>query len=341
MSEIRPLQEEVMEHSRLYVDNLIKPLHSLGDLEEIAIQLAGITGEARPASLEKALVIIAGDTAVDGENTTQGKGSLQEIRAVAQGVAPVNAAARDLKVPVYVVDAGLQQETSEIEGVLSKKVVHGTHQGTAAMTEKETEEAISLGMSIAHSLARQGVQVVGLGNIGERSMLSALAVTTAILQEEIRDGAKAHGVSITVKDVGDMATEPVKVLSQMGSAEIATLFGLTVQAAKEGMAVAFDNAVTGAAVLSAVTVYPEIKNYIIPSVYYEEPIHQMQMKKLGLKAYLHYDFTLAEGFGSAMGLSIIDASLSMINVMKTFGEGGVDVAEDGPGKNRQREDVRL
>ena len=55
---------------------------------------------------------------------------------------------------------------------------------------------------------------------------------------------------------------------------------------------------------------------------------------------MHYDFTLAEGFGSAMGLSLLDASLDMLNVMKTFGEGGVDVAEDGPGKDRQREDVR-
>lgn len=341
MSDIQPLQKDVMERSRLYVDNLIKPLHSLGQLEEIAIRLAGITGEVKPGALKKALVVIAGDTAVDGENITGGKKSLQELTAVAKGLAPVNAAARDLGVPVYVADAGLQLDTAHIEGVLVKKVVHGTHRGQPAMTEDAAKEAISLGMSMAHSLALDGIQVVGLGNIGERSMLSALAVTTAVLKEDLAGSAKDKGLSFEWQEVGNIKDEPIQVLSRVGSSEIAALFGFVVQAAKERMAIVFDNAVTGAAVLAAVTVYPECKDYIFPSVYYDEPVHQMQMQKLGMKAFLHYDFTLGEGFGSAMGLSVIDASLSMINVMKTFGEGGVDVAEDGPGKNRQREDVRL
>ena len=126
----------------------------------------------------------------------------------------------------------------------------------------------------------------------------------------------------------------------MGSAEIAALFGFTVEAAKNGMMVVFDNSVTGAAVLSAVTVYPEIKNFVFPSVYYEEPVHQMQMQKMGMKAFLHYDFTEAEGYGSALGLSILDAAIDMLNQMKTFGTADVAVALDGPGKGRQREDVK-
>lgn len=341
MSDIKPLQKDVMEQSRLYVDNLLKPLNSMGQFEKIAIQLAGITGDVRPHSLKKALVIMAGDTAVDGENETGGKQSLAETIAVAKGLAPVSAAARDLGISVYVADVGLQKETSHVEGVLSKKVVHGTHLGNPAMTKEATSDAISLGMSMAHSLALEGVKVVGLGNIGERAMLSALGVTMAILREDLQEAPRMQGFSLDLKEIGDIATDPIEVLSKVGSAEIAALFGLTVQAAREGMAVVFDNAVTGAAVLAAVSVYKEVKDYLIPSACYEEPIHQMQMKKLGMKGFLHYDFTLAEGFGSVMGLFIVDASLSVINVMKTFGDGGVAVAEDGPGKDRQREDVRL
>lgn len=126
----------------------------------------------------------------------------------------------------------------------------------------------------------------------------------------------------------------------MGSAEIAALFGFVVEAAKNRMMVVFDNAVTGAAVLAAVTVYPEIKNFVFPSVYYEEPVHQMQMQKMGMKAFLHYDFTEAEGYGSALGLSVLDAAIDMLNQMKTFGTADVAVAVDGPGKGRQREDVK-
>ena len=106
------------------------------------------------------------------------------------------------------------------------------------------------------------------------------------------------------------------------------------------MMVVFDNAVTGAAVLGAVTAYPEILNFVIPSVYYEEPVHQMQMQKLGMKSFLHYDFTEAEGYGSALGLSLMDAAIDMLNQMKTFGSAGVDVAEDGPGAGRQREEIK-
>ena len=130
------------------------------------------------------------------------------------------------------------------------------------------------------------------------------------------------------------------MLAMVGSAEIAALFGLTVEAARRGIMVVFDNAVTGAAVLAAQAVYPEIKNYIFPSVYYEEPVHQMQMQKMGMKSFLHYDFTEAEGYGSALGLSLLDAAIDMLNQMKTFGSADVAVAEDGPGKGRQREDVK-
>ena len=171
-------------------------------------------------------------------------------------------------------------------------------------------------------------------------MLSALGVTAAIMKDELQKNAKQNGISIEIKEIGELSDDPVEFLGKVGSAEIAVLFGLVVQAAKEKMAIVFDNAITGAAVLAAVETYPVINEYVFPSASYEEPVHQMQMKRLGMKPFLHYDFTLAEGFGSAMGLSLLDASLDMLNVMKTFGEGGVDVAEDGPGKDRQREDVR-
>lgn len=340
MNRIKGVDRKIMEACRLYVDNLIKPIHSLGQLEDMAIQLSGILGTERPQELKKAVVIMAGDTAVDRENKTNGKLSMAELTMVSKGLAPVSAAARMIDAPVYIVDLGLEQETENVEGVLTKKVTHGTHQGHPAMEEGAAASAISLGMSIGKTLSGQGIQAVGLGNIGERSMLSALAVTAAVMKKELQENSMKQGFSINLGTINDIKVDPIGVLAAVGSAEIAGLFGLVVQAAREGMAVVFDNAVTGAAVLAAVAVYPEVKDYVFPSVYYEEPIHQMQMKKLEMKSFLHYDFTLAQGVGSVMGLSLLDASLDMLNVMKTFGQGGVDVAEDGPGKARQRGDVQ-
>lgn len=340
MSEIQAPDKETMEACRLYVDNLIKPIHSLGKLEDMAVRLAGITGKIKPGKLNKAIVIMAGDTAVDGENKTGGKTSLTEVRMVSRGLGSVSAVARMLGARVYLIDLGLEQDTADIEGVLMNKVVHGTHRGNPALDQKAVSDAISLGMSVAKTLAAQGVRAVGLGNIGERSLLSALGVTVAVMKKELQQNSARYGFSLHMNDVGNMSDDPIGVLSAVGSAEIAGLFGLTVQAAREGMAIVFDNAVTGAAVLAAMEVYPEIKDYVFPSAAYDEPVHQMQMKKMGIKPFLHYDFTMAEGVGSAMGLSLLDAAMDMLNEMKTFGQGGVDVAEDGPGKGRQREDVR-
>ena len=337
---IPSLDENIMRACQLYVDNLIKPIHSLGKLEEIAVRIAGITREVKPSYLNKAIVIFGGDTAVDGENKTKGQLSHDEMKLVAQGYGPVNVIARQLEAPVYLIDAGLEKDTSDIEGILSKKMIHGTHHGHPAMDDEVVKGAITLGMSVAKTLAGQGIQAVGLGNIGERFPLSALAVTASIMKEDLMKVSAKGGFSLKLYGVGNFAENPVGNLAEVGSAEIAALFGFVVEAAKNRMMVVFDNAVTGAAVLAAVTVYPEIKNFVFPSVYYEEPVHQMQMQKMGMKAFLHYDFTEAEGYGSVLGLSVLDAAIDMLNQMKTFGTADVAVAVDGPGKGRQREDVK-
>lgn len=341
MNRVEPLSREVMEACRLYVDNLTKPLGSLGRLEDMAVRLAGISGEEKPSSLPKSVVIFCGDTAVDGEkNETRGVRSYNETALVAKGYGPVNAAARQIGAAVYVIDVGLEKESASIPGVLVQKAVRGTHKGSPAMKREAAEQAIQTGMAVAKTLAKEGVRAAGLGNIGERSMLSALAVTAAILKKDLQEASVKQGLQLELAKLKDFGDDPCGVLADIGSAEIAALFGFTVQAAREHMAVVFDNAVTGAAALAAVTVYPEIRDYIFPSAVYEEPVHQMQLRKLGMKGYLHYDMTEAEGFGSALGLSLLDASLCMLNLMATFGSGGVDVAEDGPGKGRQREDVK-
>ena len=164
MGQIEMLDKNIMEACRLYVDNLIKPLHALGKLEDMAVRLAGITETVKPRQIKKAVVVVAGDTAVDKENETGGKQSLLEFRALAKGLAPVSAVARMMEIPLYLVDAGLESDTTGIEGALVKKVIKGTHRGNRAMTREQAAEAITLGMSVARSLAAQGVNAVGLGS---------------------------------------------------------------------------------------------------------------------------------------------------------------------------------
>ena len=134
----------------------------------------------------------------------------------------------------------------------------------------------------------------------------------------------------------------LNLLHVAGGLDIAFLTAFILGAASHRMAVVFDNVVTGAAILAAVTIDPLVKDYVFPSAVYDEPIHDEPIHKeqcrfLGVKPYLHYNLLIDEALGSTMGLSIIDASMHMLNDMKTFIEAEVSVAEDGAGKGRQKD----
>ena len=131
----------------------------------------------------------------------------------------------------------------------------------------------------------------------------------------------------------------MRLLHVAGGLDIAFLAGFILGAASHRMAVVYDNALIGAAVLAAVTMEPLVKDYVFPSAVYDDPIHKEQCRFLDVKPPLHYDLQIDEGLGSTMGLSIVDASMHMLNDMKTFVEAEVRAAEDGAGKGRQ-EDIK-
>ena len=176
--------------------------------------------------------------------------------------------------------------------------------------------------------------------------MSGLAVTAAItgypMAELLTDNEctlsiqeKADRLSATLQRYALSGDEPLKVLQSVGSLDIAAMVGFYLGAAVNRMAVVFDNAVTGSALLVARAINPAVMDFVFQSAAYNEPVHKAQMKFLGISPFLYYDLEMDEALGSVMGLSVVDASLHMLNDMKTFGEATVTVAEDGPGNKRQ------
>ena len=130
--------------------------------------------------------------------------------------------------------------------------------------------------------------------------------------------------------------EQVKALLQVaGGPDMVVLTSFVLRAASLRMPIVFDNALTGAAVLAAFAIDSRVRDYVFPAAAYDDLTHQAQLQHLQLTPYLFYNLNVAEGVGSSMGLSIIDASLHMLNDMKTFVEAEVEAAEDGPGNSRQ------
>lgn len=346
---IPKLHQPSMEACRLRIDNLTKPLYSLAHLELMAERLAGILAVEQPSNLRKGIVVFAADHAVDGrQNETHGKESYQVLARMNSGRSATDAVARKLKAKVEVVDLGLESDTKNLAKVQQAKVVAGVpfFGFTEALHEEEAEEAIETGFALADRLSAQGIQAVGIGNVGERALLSALAVTYAVTGYPVKELLTDNECTLSIEEKAARLEamiarfqlenkDPMKILRSVGGADIAAMVGFILGAASHRMAIVFDNAVTGAAVLLATLLDVNVKDYVFTSAVYEEPVHKAQMRYLEKKAYLYYQLEVDEGLGSAMGLSLLDAALHMLNDMKTFGDATVSVAEDGPGNQRQ------
>lgn len=350
---IEPLHQESMEACRLRIDNLIKPIYSLAHLEKMIERLAGILQNPKPENIKQGLVVFAADHAVDSPfNIAKGEVSAATLERMNDGFSPANSILRDLQADAILIDLGLQGDVDGLENVRHEKLCRGTSLFSKeyAMTEETLGKAMEIGFALAEEMKREGYGIVGIGNIGERAFLSALAVTGAITGKkweelvEEREGISPKALLAMLAQTSS-ADEAVKksifsILETYGSPDMAAMTGFILGAAVNHMAIVFDNELTGAAVLAAIKMNPLVRDYVFTSAVYNNAVHFAQMEYLDTKAFLHYEFTIEEGLGSAMGLSIMHGGLHMLNDMKTFGEAGVGVAEDGQGKGRQDEQVQ-
>lgn len=293
-----------------------------GKLSYLAGRLAGIQGTLQPKKQQKAVVVFAADHAVDGgENKTKGKNSKADALEIATGRGPINKVTHKIGAGVMLCDMGLEEDIPETQGVQVLKVMHGSHFWLRqdAMSEDQMLDALFSGLQIAQQLADEGYTAVGLGNLGERALLTAFILTAAFYRDqldELPDHFKAGKQMEKLKAVLDSrgldASDPLALLCKAGSPDIAAMVGFILSAAQRQLFVFFDNGVTGAAVLLARALCPTVMDYLSASARYLEPVHQMQMKKLQLKPFVEMDQNLAEGMGSALGLTMLDATVQMM-----------------------------
>ena len=124
---------------------------------------------------------------------------------------------------------------------------------------------------------------------------------------------KLDKLTALMDQLGLDADDPLELLCRAGSPDIAAMVGLILAAARRRLLIVFDNAVTGAAVLVSRALCRYVDDYVIPSARYAEPVHQMQMKKMGLKAFFETGQDTDQGMGSVIGLSLLDAAVDMMN----------------------------
>lgn len=351
IASVGPLDAAALERCQTRLDNLTKPLGSLHHLEFLALKLAGVTGQHRPALQQKqSILVVAADHGIAEAVCEEGKTTAQRVEDACRLNSPLRIFAAQNAAEVIVVNAGLREKNVH-EQVLQASLALGTcdwRQGPA-LEQDMVLEALCLGISLAQAEADKGVRILGLGSIAHGGMLSALillaiwgGVPASLRQQAAVSEKMAKRLSLVEEALAlwNGETDAKAVLSRFGGLETAVLCGVILGGAARGMLLVLDGVETAAAALAAAQMQPLVKNYLVAPHVAAEPGFQELMFLLGLPSYLQLNLQQSEGIGAVLGMSLLRASLHMLNDMKTFGEAAVAVAQDGPGAERQSHAVR-
>jgi nicotinate-nucleotide--dimethylbenzimidazole phosphoribosyltransferase len=344
---IGPLDEAARVATAEHLNHLTKPLGSLGRLEELAIQLAGITGEPAPTFDRRSIVVAVADHGVTahGVSAYPSEVTAQMVANFLAGGAAINVLARMAHAEVLVVDVGVASAVSAGSApsqaggrLLTRRIRYGTADLSAgpAMTRKEASAAIDVGLDTARQLAGEGVRLVGLGEMGIGNTTAASAIVAALTGlppsevtgrgTGVDDATWRHKVAVIERGLEvnrpDPA-DPVGVLAAVGGLEIAMLAGLALGAAAERIPVIVDGFITGAAALVAARLCPALPLRLIAAHRSVEPGHAVVLDELGLRPLLDLGLRLGEGTGAALAMTLVDAAVHVRDEIATFESAGV------------------
>jgi len=333
---IGPLNQKAMEQAKEKLDNLLKPQGSLGKLEELAVQLSGISGSFPPPLSSKAIVMMTADNGVYAEGFHSYPQEITRIIAevAGPGLAGVSVLARQAGAKVVVVDVGIKDEVQG-QHIIRKKVRYGTANIAKgpAMTREEALQALEAGIEVTQSLCRDGIGVIGLGEAGICNTTTSAAVLAALLavppEEVVGQGAGADAAAYQAK-ISAVRTalavnqpdsqDPLDILAKVGGLDIAGLVGCCLAGAAARVPVVIDGFIAGTAALLACRLNPRVRDYLIPSHFSAEKGTQILFAALEKEPMLLMNMRLGEGSGAALAFNLLDASCRIVTEMGTFAD---------------------
>jgi nicotinate-nucleotide--dimethylbenzimidazole phosphoribosyltransferase len=340
---IGDLHAGAMQAARERQSQLTKPPGSLGRLERLSVQIAGIQGKVRPEVSCKALFVIAGDHGVVAEGVTAFPQDVtwQMLANFAAGGAAINVLGRQVGAKVVVVDAGVVGDAPTGGGVIVRKVGRGTKNMAVgpAMSREEAMRALEAGIEVLKGEMDPPLDLVGVGDmgIGNTTPSAAIISTFTGLSPSvvtgrgtgIDDAMHTHKISVIERALACNRPDPgdaLDVLSKVGGFEIGAMAGVMLAAAAHRIPVIVDGVISGAAALVAAELAPKSKDFMIAGHRSVEPGHGSALAHLGLEPLLDLEMRLGEGTGSAIAMHVVEAAVRTLNEMATFAEAGVSGA---------------
>ena len=341
IASITNLNDEMMKKAQERQDLLIKPKGSLGKLEEISIQLAGIYGQEFYDTTKKAVIAFAGDHGVYEEGVAPNAQEITKIQIpnYVRKITGVGALARFANADVYGVDVGVNCDEL-LPGVINRKIRKGTSNMAKgpAMSYEEAIFSIEIGIEETNKLIDAGYRVIGVGEMGIANTTPTSAIISVYGNYEpievtgIGAGLNSEGVihkaNVIKKSIELNApdkNDPIDVLAKVGGFEIGAMTGAILSCASRNIPVVLDGVISYASAILAIKLNPLSKLYMIPSHFSAEPASKKAFDLLELSPMLQMDMRLGEGSGAALCFNIIEAANFTYKNMYTFEEAGFTV----------------
>lgn len=349
--EIPALDAAAMEQTRAWLNGLVKPVGSLGRLEEIAIRLAGITGQVHSTPGRNRVVVFAADNGVHAQGITPVPQAVTAIQTanMTRGVCGINVLSRHAGSELVVVDVGVATD-APIPGTVNRRIRPGTADIARgpAMTRDEAMRAMEAGTQMARAAADEGVCLLGAGEMGICNTTTSSAMLSSFTGLPVPQitgrgaGIDSEGLRRKIAVIEEALrinrpdpSDPLDVLSKVGGLDIAAMAGLYLGAAERRIPVVVDGFISAIAALTAVRIDGRARDYLFASHSSQEPGYVPTIRELQLAPSLTLDMRLGEGTGCPLMFFVIEAAMRLCNEMATFEQGAidnsgfVDIREDG------------
>jgi len=342
ISSIEPVNNSADSEVQKHLDSLTKPPGSLGRLEEIVKEFVRITGKTPPSISKKTIFIMAGDHGIaeEGVSAFPAEVTPQMVLNFLAGGAAINVLAKHAECETKVVDMGVNFKFDSSADLINKKIGMGTKNFAKepAMTELELTTAIMAGIELAENAVKDGVDIIGTGDMGIANTTASTAIYSALFGFKPEDitgpgtGLDYKGMEHKSKVIQSALDKyapfdsPLDILMKVGGFEIAGLVGLILGGAKNRIPVVVDGFISTAAAAVATATADKIKNKLFFAHASQEPGHAVILEKLGVKPILDFQMRLGEGTGGALAIPVIEGAIKIYNEMATFESASVSGA---------------
>ena len=343
---IYPQDFDFRRQAEARLNQLTMPHWALGDLMDLAVDLAGMTRSMHPPVARKCVVVMAGDHGVTAEGVSRypAEVTTQMVHNIVRGGAGINALAHQAGAEVRVVDMGAVDDFADLVRagtIIARKIGRGTANMVygPAMTRTHAVMAVEAGIEVANLLAPEvdlfGTGEMGIGNTTPSTAIAAVLTGRPVAEVTgrgtgIDDDQLRHKISVVERALARNRPDPkdgLDVLAKVGGFEIGGIAGLILGAAAHRKPVLVVGFISTAGAMIACVLEPFVRDYIICAHRSVEPGHGALIDKLGRRPLLDLNLRLGEGTGAALAMNVVEAAVHVLTEVATFAEAGVSGAD--------------